>query len=143
MQDLYVHRLQRRTGIDAELVRQAFANGPVSLEGLVLPAVAVLGKHQLTSDPLIARMGLRCLDKLTEKLRVPARAQGGVVAIQNHGKPLSSKRTTQLIGPGCVDRGQRFAGPHGQGVVEQGQRVYRSLRLPGVANLVPEAVQVQ
>jgi hypothetical protein len=58
VEDLLVHPAQRRAGIDAQLVDESFAHLPVGLEGVGLPAAAVLGEHQVPGQAFVERMGV-------------------------------------------------------------------------------------
>ena len=64
VEDLLVHPAQRRAGIDAQLVDESFAHLPVGLEGVGLPAAAVLGEHQLPGQAFVERMGVQCRGEL-------------------------------------------------------------------------------
>jgi hypothetical protein len=73
--------LQRRPGLDAELVDQQPAGPLVGVEGLALPAIAIERQHELAPHPLAERLlGQRGLD-LVHQVTGLTRRQVGVETV--------------------------------------------------------------
>ena len=142
VEDLLVHPAQRRAGIDAQLVDESFAHLPVGLEGVGLPAAAVLGEHQLPGQAFVERMGVQCRGELHEQLCVSSCAERDVVAVQCDGKPLGLQGGADVVHPRGVERGEGLATPQIECAVEQGYRVERVSGRPGLGRQVAETVQV-
>ena len=87
-QDLLVHPAERRCWIGAQLVTQALAYRLVGVEHIRLPAIAVMGRHELPGQALVERTSAHGIDQLDEHVGVPTDSQRRVVAVQLDGEPL-------------------------------------------------------
>ena len=100
--------LQRRRGLDAELVGEQPAELAVDLQRVRLAARAVQRQHQPGAQPLPQRVGSGQLLQLADQLAVPAEGQVGVDPVLQGGQPL-------LLQPDDVPARERLGGEVGEG----------------------------
>ena len=92
-----MHPAQRRAGIDTQLVDESFTHLPVGLEGVGLPAAAVLGEHQLPGQAFVERMGVQCRGELHKQLVCrPARSATSLRSSATESRSASSAVRTSF-----------------------------------------------
>ena len=109
-----VQLLQRRAGLDAQLLGVDPAALPVDGERVRLPADRRESQHQLPSQPFPQRVVLDRLGQLVDQFGPPAQPQLDVDAVLQHGEPLLVERLgPQSHQPGR-DTGERRTAPQRQ-----------------------------
>ena len=78
LEDRPFERLERRPGLDADLVDQAFPSRPVLGQGVGLAPRAVEREHQLRASPLAERLGIHESAQTGNQLLVIAERELGV-----------------------------------------------------------------
>lgn len=133
---------QGRTGVDAELLRQAPPERLVVSECLRLPAGAEQHGHELCGEPLVPRVfGGRAPHLLGETGR-PARGETVVDTVQQRGQPFLLQACAYGLGPVAGDAGERVAVPQAERLVQNALRLRVAVGVAGLCGQAPEAVQV-
>jgi hypothetical protein len=113
-QDLPVQRLERRAGVDAQLVGEPSADPVVAGQRVGPPVAAVQGQDELTGEPFVERLRGGARGERADQLGVPAAGQQQVGLVALRGLPFPVQLRAQLRGPGCVEQIQRYAAPEAQ-----------------------------
>jgi hypothetical protein len=145
-EDRLLQALQPQARLDAELVHQDAAGGPIGGQRVRLPARAVQREHELAVQVLAQRVGAHQRVQLADQLQVPAEDELRLDAHLQRGDTfLVDADQLRPGGPGGHDVGQHRAAPQRQRLVQQPQRRGRlaAERAAALLGEPAEAVQVE